>query len=734
MEKIKDVEYDFFNKGMLRVPCFPVDYLNYIDDINFLLSIDYFGEAIYIASPSLYEDIYIKNKRTEKVILPFIRYFIRACTRCTPYGLFAGCEIISVEREQKNLSFIEIERENEYQTYSRIDMEYLCDFIRILEQNYDIRNQITYHVNTTLYHIHKSLRYIEYSIKNGKRKYSFSEVKLSDYLELIIKKALLHSCTIKELASEIVSDDVNLIEAIEFINELIESQILISTLEPSVSGNDLIIQIKDKLDNAGYNNESIDKILSLLCLSDKMQIGTRYNIYREIDSTLSNLFPSPKKNLLHIDCLIPLKKASIGNQICNTVLDGLSVLSRLISARENELVVSFRKTFYSRYEEQEIPLVIALDPQVGVGFGDWKENQGDVNPLVDDLAISNVINQNSTIVLDSFSQLLISKYEKCIKNNSNSINITNDDLKLFTDTSLGYLPNQLYTIIKVIDINEDNTTATIFLNGFTGPSSANLFSRFCYLNKKVHDFTKEITDAENSFFQDKIVAEISHLPEDRMGNIQMHPHNRKYEISYLSNPCNSDSEIICIPIDDIMISVPHGQKIILRSKKYNKEVVPRLTTAHNYTNGLPVYYFLCSIQHQNMQSLSFDWGPFFNTKPLLPRVTYNNIILFSAQWKLSSLDLPKQDNIPFDDYYTHFLEWKNSKGMPDLVEIVEYDNTLLIDFTKKTMVKLFLDYITKKKSCILKEFLFANNKRPFVTRNNNYFTNEFVLCLQKSVK
>jgi hypothetical protein len=500
----------------------------------------------------------------------------------------------------------------------------------------------------------------------------------------------------------------------------------------SVSGNDLIIQIKDTLDNTGYNNENINKIIALLCLTDKMQIGTRYDIYREIDSILSSLFSFPKKNLLHVDCLIPLKQASIGNQICNAVLDGLSVLSRLISYRENGLVTTFKTTFYNRYEEQEIPLVIALDPQVGIGFGDWQENIGDVNPLIDDLAISSVINQNATIVLDSFSQLLISKYDKCLKDASNSINITNDDLKLFTNTSMDYLPNQLSTIVKVIDINEDNTTATIFMNGFNGSSSANLLSRFCYLHKKVNDFIKEITDAEAALFQDKIIAEISHLPEDRMGNIQMHPHNRKYEICYLSNPCNNDSEVISIPINDIMISVPLGQKIILRSKKYNKEIIPRLTTAHNYTNGLPIYYFLCSIQHQNMQGLSFDWGPFFTAKPFLPRVTFNNIILFAAQWKVSSLDLPKQDNIAFDDYYSRLLEWKNSKKIPDLVEIVEYDNTLLIDFKQKTMVKIFLDYITKKKSCIIEEFLFANSKHPLVTRIGNCFTNELVLCLQKN--
>jgi hypothetical protein len=94
-------------------------------------------------------------------------------------------------------------------------------------------------------------------------------------------------------------------------------------------------------------------------------------------------------------------------------------------------------------------------------------------------------------------------------------------------------------------------------------------------------------------------------------------------------------------------------------------------------------------------------------------------------------DLPKYKDVSFDDYYNTLIEWKNNKGIPDQVEIVEFDNTLLIDFSKKIIVKVFLDHIKKKKSCTLEEFLFADKKLPFVKRGNQYFTNELILCLYK---
>lgn len=729
MKNITNIGYTFYDKGMLRVPFFPIDYIEYIDDIDFLLSIKPLKEAIYIASPSLFEDLYTKDMRTEKTIMSFLRFFIRSCTRSTPFGLFAGCGIINLSNE--SLSCVKIEQEVEYRTYSRVDLEYLCDLIRFLEQNENIKDKLRYHINTTLYHTHNKLRYIEYNSFKGKRKYSFSEVKLSHYLDYIIQMTTLCPRTIEELANEIISADITLIDAKEFINELIDSQILISEFEPSVSGSDLIIQLKNKLDRLGVSIEYVDKIIALLNLSDKMRIGTRCNIYNEIAILLSKFFPNPKKNCLHVDCMIPSKQSFISNQICEVILKGIYILNYLTPSKKNDHLRIFKEVFFKRYDNQEIPLVMALDPQVGVGFGNWEEIYGDLNPLINDLTIQSNNSQSVTVELDFLTQFLISKYELCIKNKENSITITDDDLKHFKNNNIDKLPNQIYTLVKIVDIHEDNLNTTIFINGFSGSSSINLFTRFGYLNKDIDDFVRQVTNDETRFFENKIIAEISHLPEDRIGNIQMHPSYREYEIPYISNPYNEESVISNIPVSDILISVPNGQEIILRSKRYNKEIIPRLSTAHNYMTGLPIYHFLCSIQNQNSQGLYFDWGPYFNTKQFLPRVIYENIILSTAKWRITDIDLPPKDNASFDDYYVDLIEWKNSKGIPDLVEIIEYDNTLLIDFSKKTMMKIFINYVEKKKVCTIGEYLFVDKERSFARRGNSHFANELVLCLHK---
>lgn len=270
------------------------------------------------------------------------------------------------------------------------------------------------------------------------------------------------------------------------------------------------------------------------------------------------------------------------------------------------------------------------------------------------------------------------------------------------------------------------------MEGAYGTSAANLLSRFEYLDDDLKKIINEITKTEEEFYPDQIVAEIVHLPEDRIGNIQMHPQNRKYEIDYMSNPYYLSQGVVSIGIEDIMVSVPLGKKIVLRSKKYNKRIIPRLTTAHNFSNGLPIYYFLSTVQHQNERSMHFSWGNYFDSKFFLPRVTYDNIILSSAKWYFTYNDLPESKTQPFDNFYDDYTKWRKLKKIPDIVLIVEFDNKLLVDFTNKVTTKLFINNLKKKGECHLEEFLFHSIKDPLVRRGDDYFTNELILCLSKN--
>src|SRR5437762_6425126 len=55
-------------------------------------------EALFIASPDLHKQLLLwlddnieKPDKKERAELAFVKYMIRMCTRCTPFGLFASC-------------------------------------------------------------------------------------------------------------------------------------------------------------------------------------------------------------------------------------------------------------------------------------------------------------------------------------------------------------------------------------------------------------------------------------------------------------------------------------------------------------------------------------------------------------------------------------------------------------------------------------------------------------------
>ena len=239
----------------------------------------------------------------------------------------------------------------------------------------------------------------------------------------------------------------------------------------------------------------------------------------------------------------------------------------------------------------------------------------------------------------------------------------------------------------------------------------------------------EIT-AEEQREEKGIVAEILHLPEDRVGNIQMHPANRKYSICYFSNPV-SNNVTLNIPVSDIMISVPRGEKIILRSKKYNKVIKPILSTAHNFYYGLPIYRFLSDLQAEENDDFVFDWGAFFDLKPFLPRVQYSNIILSPARWLVSIENFPGFKNDKAKDLEllrSGFIE----KNIPTEFMIADGDNKLYINIDDSQLANILLDELKRKKNLRLEEFLGSDSRNGLIKRKGEILNNEIIMCFHKN--
>lgn len=403
---------------------------------------------------------------------------------------------------------------------------------------------------------------------------------------------------------------------------------------------------------------------------------------------------------------------------------------------ENERLKQFKKAFIERHETREVPLAHVLDIETGIGYIQNRKIS-DTTPFLNDITPKN--DEKGVLKRETFSrvdEILHKKLYEALKDNSYIIVLKDDDFKE-VEENWDNLPDTMSSLIEIIKLNGEEK---IVMSSVTGSNGANLMARFCYGEEEILEHVTNIIKVEEKINKGKILAEINHLPESRIGNILRRPHLGDYEIPYLGK---SDLPVEQqIGVSDIMVSVKRG-RIVLRSIEHNKEIIPRLTNAHNFgRKALPMYHFLCDLQTQGKRpSIGFYWGKIEERYAFLPRVVYGNIILSKATWRITKDELTslfKACNS--EEKLLHCTTvWRKSKQMPQYVQLVEGDNTLLINLENVTTIELLLNTVRQRESFVLKEFLFTEEtivakESVNLANSRQGYTNQFVVSFYNEGK
>ena len=539
---------------------------------------------------------------------------------------------------------------------------------------------------------------------------------------------------LSDLSSSLLMYDITTKEASDFINELVGSQLIISELEPSVSGPEFFNQICSVLKKL----KGTEKIISILnkvnneILDLDNTIGNNKQKYIEISELLKELQTDfDIKYLFQTDMVIDTEINTLDKEIISDLKKGLAFLSRLnIDSNETPLK-KFKEAFSERYEDKEVKLSTALDVELGIGYLQ-NNGKGDISPLIDNLVFTPNNSKKGTreIKWSPIYNEFQKRLKQAAKDDAYIISFTDEDFKEF-EVDLENFPDTISTMIEVI---KENKTLKIRFNGGGGSSSANLLGRFCHSDELLNAYTNEMINIEAKINKDKILAEIVHLPESRVGNILMRPDFRSYEIPYLAKSIKAEERKLSL--DDLMISKKNNGEILLRSMKHNKEVLPRLTTAHNYSsNSLPIYHFLADMQTQGVKSsLGIYLGPFAEEYEFVPRIEYNRLILRDATWNLNSKHIkPLLKEMSNDDSLIKSVNiFREKLRIPEFVMLTDGDNELLVNFKNITSTKMFLSAVKNRSRIKLTEFLFNDN--GIVNSKDGAFTNQVIVSFYNEEK
>ncbi|WP_018616399.1 lantibiotic dehydratase [Segetibacter koreensis] len=699
-------------------------------------------EALYIGSPDLYEQLLLwlenkieKSDKREKTELALAKYMIRMCTRCTPYGLFASCTLGKIS----DTTSIKLEEKESLQRFGRLDMDYVCQLYSHLLKQKEVCNQLKFYPNSSMYPLGNNLRYIEHRFtEQSGRSYHLVQVEKSPYLEKVLLVAR-QGATPLELATAIIDVTTSHDEAIEYIYELIFGQLLVSEMEPSVTGEEYFTVLLQKLKTLQHLNnysthlEEVSKVFAHLKANPKNK--NNHNLYLEIIHHLKQLeIPVHLKTLVQVDSYRPASSAVIHKKVMDEILFGCTLMQLVSpSVAQQDSFADFKNAFLTRYDSQWIPLVEVLDTESGIGYGKFATNGMEESPLIDGLPIGNgsaKANSTQRAETDGFKLQL---YYDAVAEGKTEIVLTDQLLEKLSKKEIKptRLPDAMCTMVRINaksaeDINQGNYKIT--LQSPSGPSGGNLLGRFCHLHPEIENFTKTILQKEEAHQKDCLFAEIVHLPESRIGNILMRPVLRNYEIPYLSGSTLDDKHQI--PVTDLVVGIENG-KVILRSQRLNKQVIPRMTTAHNFSmSTLPIYQFLCDLQYQQIRTVGWNWGA-LESSPFLPRVSYGKYILSKARWIVTKEDIKGCDEKNDNDLFLAFSKIVKKKNLPPYVLLSNGDNALLLHLENIFCVKLLLAEITKRGYITLTETLDLPGD-CWIESSEGHYAGEIIVAFDKN--
>jgi hypothetical protein len=708
--------YKSLDAFLFRTPYFPYSAL---PDFEKKLHEPIFREMLQIATPDLSKDM---DKGTDKVQYSTRLYYQRACTRPTPFGLFAGCSMGFVGEYTKIL----LSEQKEYRRNTRLDMNYICALTQQIERDRSIREHLHYYSNRSMYPIGNQLRYVEYYYRKTQRVYQITQIGNSNYLQMILSLAR-NGARFTELATALLDDEITMEEAVEFIHELIDAQVLVSELEPTVTNVQPLTTIILKLKGLPNVNRQIINVLfdieTQLANIDRKPIGTTDDVYPAIVKNIEKTRVDAEiKYLFQTDMFKPVQHATVSHNLIKDIQQAIVFFNKITFPVQRINLSQFRENFVKRYDNREMPLLFVLDNEIGIGYAE--NTSGDISPLVDDLVIPHE-NSPSNVLQSSIQLITLQRFKQ---SSQEVIELTDEDVKDI-EVTWDDLPETISVMCQILQDNDKGRSIYIKVAG--GQSAAILLGRFCHLDEQILNFTLAITEKEAQLHPDVIFAEIVHLPESRIGNVLLRPVLRPHEIPYLAKPGVSDE--FELRLDDLYVSVK-SNRIILRSKRLNREIIPRMSTAHNYKgqNSMPVYQFLCEIQHQNERSgLGFFWNEMIQQMDYLPRVVYKNCILSRARWTVREKEVKDFSVIKDDNEFLQKIkEWQIKRNIPNRVLWADGDNELYIDLNNPFSIRAWLSVIKKRQFFYLEEFLF-NPETAVVHGPEGVFTNEFIFAFYR---
>ncbi len=574
------------------------------------------------------------------------KYFNRATYRSTPYGAFAAIGTAAAGKDQPGNGLVIKEQVlhwyPDWLAHRQIDMgpELVFDGDCWLQ------------TNSTWYPVGEDIRYVSKEA---------SGYELTDITPSALIMDILYACTTPRAASSVwgqFSETYGQAEVKENIIQMLADQLLFSSAQPNLTGPEYFERIGFKAQSDARPYIIAERLLAS---------GT-------IDYSL----------LRHVPELV-------------------ARLAAVLPSYHSPELSTFAKAFAWKFGEKEVPLMVALDPELGVGYGNMDQQYE--TALIEKLKSFADSDQDQS-TQDFLIKALISE-------RADVINL--EDLQLPSRSANLPLANTVPVVCTVSD-------ELLYLEYAGGATANAILGRFTLALPDVERHCRAMAGLEQAANPDVLFFDISYT----IGTVTDNVNRRKHIYPFQLCIHNFDTSADPLRADDLMVSV-QGEQVYLRSHKSGKRLVPRFASGYNYLfSDLPLFRFLCDLQHQQIhKNLSLKLRERIKGLNYYPRLQYKNIVLSPATWLIKKEEVNAYPGAtPKEKLVCCLKDLATSRYL----KCGRGDQTLFFDTSDAEHLKGLNDYLLKEKEAYFEESWLPGNSL-IKDEQGNPFMPQLILTL-----
>lgn len=676
LKQIKFLDKIFVRRPYFRAAAYGVDKLREV------LTLNVFRNAVWLASPGFYQEIEKKgfdfDLLNKKERLTALKFYNRMSFRATPFGAFSAFGLADWNAgESRQKGVIE-------DPVLHLLPSVQCELEEL--EGKPLGGDVLVAVNPTLYQLQSGWRYSRYETdEKGKLLFFVYLLAYDQVDELLLGRLDKKPLSFAELIRYLVElTDCTDEEAFAHIARLVDEQVLIT-----------------------------ERALSLLRDGAfEGQVSVSYNAGLCLPEFISGNRRSSEKDGKSLYAGLELQGATyLPVSWQQETIEALTVLDLLAPVPQKNNLDKFIEAFEQKFGERRVPLLEALDPDLGVAF-DEVQQPGE-HELLKGLEFGQVQKKNDQLTWSPVHGLLMKVWLQNSKRGEwQPVVFTVDDFAGLPGNSLPFPPSM--SVFCSVAENK-----LIFHN--TGGATANaLTGRFSAFSGDFEKFCRSVSALEAEANPGVIFAEVLQVSHRRVDNI-----NRRRRVYEQVIPLNSFPVPGAILPKDIDVLVKGGE-VMLVHRFSGKRIIPRLPTAFNYHhNEMGLFRFLCALQFKSIRA-NFDFDPekYFPGLNFYPRMEYGKAVLSLARWYLNTEEIALLTRSPLSISRLHLF--CRERGIPAGISAGRGDQQLVFDLSNDEEAIFFLESLKDQESPIITEFI-GNGAVPETGRG--HYSEQFVLSL-----